>query len=118
MNNMKTMACAIIMGIMYMGVTKADNGASELKMSRQQLLDKVKGGWASQTIGVSFESYTEFKYNGTFIQDYQTIPWDANHMKKLMIEWPDLYDDIYMDLTFVEVIERLGVDAPVDSFAN
>lgn len=118
MNNMKTIACAIILGIMSMGVTKADNGASELKMSRQQLLDKVKGGWAGQTIGVSFGSYTEFKYNGTFIQDYQTIPWDANHMKKLMIEWPDLYDDIYMDLTFVEVIERLGVDAPVDSFAN
>lgn len=88
------------------------------KMPLSVLKDKIKGGWAGQTIGVSFGSYTEFRYNGTFIQDYQTIPWDANHMKKLMTEWPDLYDDIYMDLTFVEVIERLGIDVPVDSFAN
>ncbi|HEY6975760.1 MAG TPA: ADP-ribosylglycohydrolase family protein, partial [Chitinophagaceae bacterium] len=29
-----------------------------------------------------------------------------------------LYDDIYMDLTFVDILERVGLDAPVDSFAN
>jgi hypothetical protein len=30
---------------------------------------------------------------------------------------PGLYDDIYMDLTFVDVFNRLGLDAPADSFA-
>ncbi len=89
-----------------------------LILRKEQLADKIKGGWAGQTIGVSFGSYTEFKYNGTFIQDYQTIPWSDGQMKELMDEWPDLFDDIYMDLTFVDVIERLGVDAPVDSFAH
>lgn len=35
-----------------------------------------------------------------------------------MEAWPGLYDDIYMDLTFVEVFERIGMDAPpTDSFA-
>ena len=34
-----------------------------------------------------------------------------------MDSWPDLYDDIYMDLTFVDVLERVGLEAPVDSFA-
>lgn len=82
------------------------------------LLDKIKGGWAGQTIGVSFGSYTEFKYQGTFIQDYQKIPWHEGYVKELMDSWPDLYDDIYMDLTFVDVLERVGLDAPVDSFAN
>lgn len=90
----------------------------KVTMTADALLDKIKGGWAGQTIGVSFGSYTEFKYNGTFIQDYQTIPWSEGQMKRLMDEWPDLFDDIYMDLTFVDVIERLGVDAPVDSFAH
>jgi len=28
-----------------------------------------------------------------------------------------LYDDVYMDLTFVEVMNKAGVDAPADSFA-
>ena len=35
-----------------------------------------------------------------------------------MEDHPGLYDDIYMDLTFVDIIERLGFNAPVDSFAH
>lgn len=96
----------------------AQTSNSNITISKAKLKDKIKGGWAGQTIGVSFGSYTEFKYNGTFIQDEQTIPWAPGYVKKLMIEWPDLYDDIYMDLTFVDVLERYGFDAPVDSFAN
>lgn len=87
-------------------------------LTKDQLLDKVKGGWAGQTIGVTFGSYTEFRYQGTFIQDYQSIEWHPGYVKETMHNWPDLYDDIYMDLTFVEVLERVGLDAPVDSFAR
>lgn len=86
-------------------------------LTSTQLLDKIKGGWAGQTIGVSFGSYTEFRHQGTFIQDYQAIPWHEGYVQRLMDSWPDLYDDIYMDLTFVDVLERVGMDAPVDSFA-
>ncbi len=35
-----------------------------------------------------------------------------------MVNNAGLYDDLYMDLTFVDVFERYGLDAPVDSFAN
>ena len=35
-----------------------------------------------------------------------------------MINNPGLYDDLYMDLTFVDVFEKYGLNAPVDSFAN
>jgi hypothetical protein len=35
-----------------------------------------------------------------------------------MLNNPGLYDDLYMDLTFVDVFEKYGLDAPVDSFAN
>ena len=35
-----------------------------------------------------------------------------------MLNDPGLYDDLYMDLTFVDVFEKYGLDAPVDSFAN
>ena len=30
---------------------------------------------------------------------------------------PGLYDDVYVDLTFVDVFEKYGMDAPADSFA-
>ncbi len=87
-------------------------------ISKAELEDKIKGGWAGQTIGVTFGSYTEFRYLGTFIQDYQKIQWRENYVKETMESWPDLYDDVYMDLTFVDVFEKYGLDAPVDSFAN
>lgn len=88
-----------------------------VELSKDHLMDKIKGGWAGQVIGVTYGSVTEFKFKGTFIQDYQPINWYNGYIKKQFESWPDLYDDIYMDLTFVEVIERCGFDAPVDSFA-
>ena len=90
----------------------------EIKISPASLRDKIKGGWAGQTIGVTFGGPTEFRYRGTFIQDYENLPWYDGYIKNTMLNNPHLYDDIYMDLTFVEVMERLGVDAPVDSFSN
>src|SRR5215217_9549276 len=88
-----------------------------LIMSEAVLKDKIKGGWAGQTIGVTFGGPYEFRFNGTFIQDYQPLVWYNGYVKKTMLETPGLYDDLYMDLTFVDVFERLGFDAPVDSFA-
>jgi hypothetical protein len=35
-----------------------------------------------------------------------------------MTESPGIYDDLYMDLTFVEVFEREGLDAPTSSHAK
>ncbi len=90
---------------------------SEITISKTELKNKIKGGWAGQTIGVTFGGATEFKYNGTYIQNYQPLDWSDDRVKNTMQSWAGLYDDIYMDLTFVEVFERAGLDAPVDSFA-
>lgn len=90
---------------------------AEFIIHKERLLDKIKGGWAGQVIGCTYGGPTEFKYNGTIIQDYVPIPWADNYIKKWYDTFPGLYDDVYMDLTFVEVFERLGLDAPVDSFA-
>jgi hypothetical protein len=123
-NIMKTYFVTAVLLITLISLVPAfsqTNGAKApktLRLSTKVLKDKIKGGWAGQTIGVSFGSYTEFKYNGTFIQDNQIIPYEEGYVKKLMEEWPDLFDDIYMDLTFVEVMEQQGIDAPIDAFAN
>lgn len=87
-------------------------------LTKDQLKDKIKGGWAGQTIGVTFGGPMEFKYNGTIINDYQPVPWYDGYLKKCMEQNPGLYDDLYMDLTFVEVFEREGLDAPVTSHAK
>lgn len=87
-------------------------------ISKESLLNKIKGGWAGQTIGVTFGWPTEFVYQGTFIQDYQQIRWHADYVNEGMRTFPGLFDDIYMDLTFAEVFERLGLSAPADSFGQ
>ncbi|MEO7992377.1 MAG: ADP-ribosylglycohydrolase family protein, partial [Chryseolinea sp.] len=89
-----------------------------LVLSQEVLRDKIKGGWAGQTIGVTFGGPTEFKYNGTMIQDYVPIKWYDGYLKNTMENNAGLYDDVYMDLTFVDVFEKKGLDAPVEEFAN
>ncbi|MBC7920936.1 MAG: ADP-ribosylglycohydrolase family protein [Ferruginibacter sp.] len=89
-----------------------------LTLSKAALQNKVKGGWAGQTIGVTFGGPNEFRYEGTMIQDYQPLVWYDGYLKKTMVENPGLYDDLYMDLTFVDIFEKEGLDAPVGSFAK
>jgi hypothetical protein len=89
-----------------------------ITLSKQQLDDKIRGGWAGQTIGVTFGGPYEFRFDGTFIGDYQSLLWYDGYLKNTMLNNPGLYDDLYMDLTFVDVFEKYGLDAPVDSFAN
>lgn len=96
----------------------ASNAQKQVVIQKDKLYDKIKGGWAGQVIGVTFGGPYEFHYNGTFIQDYQPLLWYDGYIKKTMFETPGLYDDVYMDLTFVDVFEKYGLNAPVDSFAN
>jgi hypothetical protein len=96
---------------------KASAIKETVMLSQDVLRDKIKGGWAGQTIGVTFGGPTEFRYNGTIIQDYIPIKWYDGYLKNTMENNPGLYDDVYMDLTFVDVFERKGLDAPVEEFA-
>jgi ADP-ribosylglycohydrolase len=90
----------------------------EFTLSKDVLLDKIKGGWAGQVIGCTYGGPTEFKYNGTMIQDYIPIVWDDSRMEWYYNNAPGLYDDIYMDLTFVDIFEKEGLDAPAISHAK
>jgi hypothetical protein len=83
-----------------------------VKISKAELQDKIKGGWAGQVIGCTYGGPTEFRWNGTIIDDRISIPWDETRMLWYYTNAPGLYDDVYMDLTFVEVFEKQGLDAP------
>lgn len=87
-------------------------------LSSAELQNKIKGGWAGQTIGVTYGAPVEFRYQGTMINDYQKLDWYDGLLKKSMLDAPGIYDDLYMDITFVEVFDKEGLDAPVSSHAN
>lgn len=111
---MKRINCLLIAFIAIVAAEAQQN----LGISKEKLKDKIKGGWAGQTIGVTLGGPYEFQYNGTFIGDYQSLTWYNGALKNAMINNPGLYDDLYMDLTFVDVFEKYSLNAPVDSFAN
>lgn len=87
-------------------------------LKKTLLMDKIKGGWAGQVIGCTYGGPTEFKYLGKIIDDTVALEWKETSVQQYFDTFPGLYDDLYMDMTFVAAIESYGVDAPVDSFAN
>jgi hypothetical protein len=95
----------------------ADFPTLKTTLSKAELKDKIKGGWAGQVIGCTFGGPTEFKFKGGMINDYMPIPWDEKRCLWYYENSPGLYDDVYMDLTFVDVFEKEGLDAPAKSHA-
>ena len=92
--------------------------AKTVTLSRATLLDKIKGGWAGKTIGCAYGGPTEFKYPGRMIPDSIHIAWNDTLVAHYYKYLPGLYDDIYMDLTFVDIFEKKGLHAPVSDFAH
>ena len=89
-----------------------------LSISRDVLLDKIKGGWAGQTIGCAYGGPTEFCYRGVIIPDEIEIAYPEHHLKDHYDRFPGLFDDVYMDLTFVKVFSEEGLDASAESMAK
>jgi len=96
--------------------SEADEGF--VVLSKETLRDKIKGAWAAQTIGVTYGGPTEFQYLKRTIPDSVEIAWSDTTLLYWMTNIPGLYDDIYMDLTFVEVMEKEGIDAPSSAHAT
>ena len=59
---------------------------AEVTMSKEKLMDKIKGGWAGQMIGCTYGGPTEFVYS-TLINDNIPIEWPEHR-----IQW--YYDKI------------------------
>ncbi len=89
-----------------------------VSMSKDRLMDKIKGGWAGQTIACTYGGPTEFRYCDQMINPNYKIEYPDGYIKHYYDNSPGLYDDLYMDLTFVDVFAKKGLDAPVADFAE
>jgi len=89
-----------------------------ISFTPDELMDKIKGGWAGQTIGVVYGAPVEFKYQGSLIPDYQKIPWEEGYVKYWWDKKPGLFDDVYTDLNFVNIFEQNGMNVSIDTIAH
>ena len=54
-------------------IAQSSSSINSLILTKEELQNKIKGGWAGQTIGVTFGGPYEFRFQGTFIGDYQPL---------------------------------------------
>ncbi|HIF06553.1 MAG TPA: ADP-ribosylglycohydrolase family protein [Gemmatimonadetes bacterium] len=111
-----------VVPVLLAGMTQAactpNSTGNTATFSEQELRDKIKGAWAAQTIGVTYGFPVEFRFNSVMVPDDYELAWYDGYLFETFDERPGVYDDIYMDLTFVQVFEDEGMDAPAQSFAN
>ena len=108
----------ILLFNVFLHLTTLGFAQESLTLTTSELRDKIKGAWAAQTIGVTYGFPVEFRFNSARVPDDHELPWYDGYLYKMFSETPNIYDDIYMDLSFVQVFEDEGLDAPASSFAN
>ena len=85
-------------------------GDSTRSISLGELRDKIEGGWAGQMIGVSFGAPTEFRYKEQIIEG--PLPeWKPERISNSINQ-----DDLYVDMTFAQVLDDKGIDATTADF--
>ncbi|MGI8782561.1 MAG: ADP-ribosylglycohydrolase family protein [Acidobacteriota bacterium] len=81
------------------------------RITLEKLEDKIRGGWAGQMIGVSYGAPTEFKSNGKIIEG--ELKWSPERVTNSIKQ-----DDLYVDMTLAETMDRLGLDATTEQYGE
>jgi hypothetical protein len=81
------------------------------KISMSVLEDKIRGGWAGQMIGVSYGAPTEFRSNGKINE--AELKWSPERVSNAIQQ-----DDLYVEMTFAEVLDREGLEATSEQFGE
>jgi hypothetical protein len=85
--------------------------ANTRPLTRAALLDKIRGGWAGQMIGVAYGAKTEFRAQGK-IGEWE-LPWTSD-----MIENTLHQDDLYVEMTFAKVMDTTGLNATSEQYGD
>jgi hypothetical protein len=76
-----------------------------------EMEDRVRGGWAGQMIGVSYGARYEFRSLGKIIEG--ELQWSPEGITNSLNQ-----DDLYVDMTFAAVMDRLGLDATTRDYGE
>lgn len=80
---------------------RAADGA--VTMSRDEVYDKILGGWAGQMIGVGWSASTEFKAQGRMLEESEVPVWEGS-----MINGGFWQDDLYAEIPLMQALADHG----------
>lgn len=84
---------------------------AQRSLTKAELRDKIKGGWAGQMIGVSYGAPTEFRYNEKVIPTDKLPVWRPEMVDNALNQ-----DDLYVDMTLAKVLDDKGLEATTADF--
>ncbi len=77
--------------------------AEPMSISKERFLDKLKGAWAGQMVGVCYGAPYEFQSNGKPITG-EMQAWTPERVKGAIDQ-----DDLYVEMTFLQSLEAHGL---------
>jgi len=87
------------------------SGQKTKTMPVRELKDKIAGGWAGKMIGVSYGAPTEFRAKGVMYEDQ--LNWIPEMVRNSLRQ-----DDLYVQMSFMMTMDKYGIDAPAEKFAE
>jgi len=87
------------------------NGHDKIRISKDELMNKIKGGWVGKAYGVSFGGPTEFKFLGEMIEG--PLELDPAGLELLSNQ-----DDMYVNMALLKAIVDNGLEATPADFAE
>lgn len=108
MNRILLAGCAVLF---YAGCSQAPPSPATRELPLSVLQDKIEGGWAGQMIGVSYGAPTEFRHLAKIIPEDALPTWTPSKVSNSLEQ-----DDLYVDMTFAQVLDDKGIDATTEDF--
>ena len=103
------LACAALAAVCSLLAGAAAAPTREIGMA--DLRDKIEGGWAGQMIGVSYGAPTEFRSRAAIMAESAIPAWKPENVSNSLEQ-----DDLYVDMTFAQVLDDKGLDASTADF--
>jgi hypothetical protein len=94
----------IVILLILTGCSKTTKQNSFRRLSLSEYIDKMKGGWVGQMVGVGWGAPTEFRFQGEIIPEDQMPGWKPSLVNQFN------QDDIYVEMTFLRTLELYGLD--------
>jgi hypothetical protein len=102
----------VIAGCSPVGELQPPKGTEEKRsISMGDFEDKVRGGWAGQMIGVTYGAPTEFRWQQKIVDKPRV--WKPEELKGALDQ-----DDLYVEMTFSGVMDRVGLDATTEQYGE
>ena len=91
--------------LVAVAATTAVASPAERRISIADYRDKMAGAWVGQSVGVAYGWPTEFRYRGTLVPRNKMPKWKPESINETFAQ-----DDLYVEMTFLDTLDRRGID--------